>query len=60
MPPRLKDVHDHPSEVVLIQTAVEVAPDLLIDETPPEPEPTLEAVLPLPLNLLEVSFEETI
>ncbi len=49
-----------PGEAVLEQTAVEVAQNLLVDEAPPEPVPALEALLPLPPDLLEVRFEEAI
>ena len=49
-----------PGESVLEKATVEIAPNLLVDEASPESTPALEAVLQLPLDLLEVSFEETI
>ena len=49
-----------PHEAVLIETAVEVPSDLLVDEAPPEPVPPLEALLPLALHLVVQRIEEAV
>ena len=50
----------HPGEAVLEKPAVHVPPHLFVDKAPPETVPALEALLPLPLDLVEVGFDETI
>jgi len=49
-----------PGESVLEQAAVQVPQNLLVDEAAPEPEPPLEALLPLAPDLVEVRFEQTV
>jgi len=50
----------HPGEAVLIKAAVQVPPHLIVDETPPEPVPPFEALLPLPPHLVVMRLDETI
>lgn len=50
----------HPGEPVLEQAAVQVAPNLLVDEPTPVPILPLESLLPLRLNLVEMGLEEAV
>jgi len=45
---------------VLEEAAIQVPPDLFVDKAPPESEPPFEALLPLPLDLVEVCVEQAI
>jgi hypothetical protein len=47
-------------ESVLIETAVEIAPNLLVYKAPPESEAPLVALLPLPPDLFEMGLEEVV
>jgi len=49
-----------PGEAVLIETAVKVSANLLVNEGPPESEAALEALLPLPLHLVKVRIEQAV
>jgi len=46
-----------PGDAILVETAVEVAHHLLVDDAPPESKAPLETLLPLPLHLVEVRVE---
>jgi len=50
----------HPREAVLEKPAVQVPPNLLVDEAAPEAVPPLEALLPLPLHLVVQRIEQAV